>query len=70
MHLPHLGAVLIHRFASLGRRQFCGRAVLIRGAEKHDLMTPCAQVTGIEICGKLTSDKIAQMLDAVDIRDR
>ena len=69
LHVPHFGAIVGNRFASLGSGQFSRGAVFVGGAEEQDLVTATAQVTGIEICGQLRTYQIAQMLDPVDIRN-
>ena len=40
-----------------------------RAKEKH-LVATAPEVAGIKICGQLRTDKVAQMLDPVDVGDR
>ncbi len=70
LHLVHLGAIILDRLAGLGGGELGRGAVLVGGADEHDLVAAAAHVAGIEIRRKLASDQIAQMLDPVDVGDR
>ena len=70
LHGIHLGAVVLHRLACLGGGQLGRRAVLISGAEKQHLLSPAAQIAGVEVRRQLAAHQIAEVLDAVDVGDR
>ena len=65
----HFGAILRDRFAGLGGSQFSGRAMFISGAQKHHFVAARALVARVQVCRQLRADKIAQMLDPVDVRN-
>jgi hypothetical protein len=68
LHRVHLGAVLGHGLAGLGGGEFGGRAVLVGGADIEHLMAAGAHEAGVGAAGQHRADQIAQMLDAVDVR--
>jgi hypothetical protein len=59
---PHLGAILRHGFARLGRRKLRRCAVFVGGAEKQHLVAARAHVAGIEIRRKLRTDRLPRCL--------
>ena len=65
----HFGAELGDRQPGLGGRQLGRGAVFVGGADEHHLGPARALVAGEQVGGQLAADEIAQMLDAVDIRD-
>ena len=69
LNLMHLRAIFRNRLARLGRRQLCGGAMLVRGADEHHLMPHRPVKAREQVCGQLTAHQIAQVLDPVDVRN-
>ena len=65
----HRLAVLGHGLTGLRGGKLGRGAMLVGGADEHDLVTACAHVAGVEIGGKLAAHQIAQMLDPVNVRN-
>ena len=49
LHGPHLGAILRHRLARLGRRDFRRGAVFVGRTDMHDLVTTGTHIAGIDV---------------------
>lgn len=52
------------------RRQLCGRTVFVGCANKQNILARLAQKPRINVGGQHGADQIAQMFDAVDVRQR
>ena len=70
LHFPHVRAKLGDRLAFLGRGEFGGRAVFVRCADQQHFVALRAHETGVGVRRKLGPDKVPQMFDPVDIRER
>ena len=69
LNAVHFGAVFGHRLARLGRRQFGRGAVLIGRTDEHHLIADGPVEPREQVGRQLAAHKVAQMLDAVDIRN-
>ena len=70
LHFVHFSTIVSNRFAGLGGGELGRGTVLVGGAEEQHLVAPGALVAGKEIRRELAAHEIAQMLDAIDIRQR
>ena len=70
LHRVLTGAVVGDRHAGGMRRQLDRRAVLVGAAQKQDLVAGLPAKAGVDVGGQQGSGEIAEMLYAVDVRQR
>ncbi len=70
LQLVLFGAVFLHRLPGLQGRQFCRRPMLIGRADVENVVTALAHEPAVYVSRQHGADQVAQVLDAVDVRQR
>ena len=69
LHFMHLSAEISNWFTSLGGSKLGRSTMLVCGTKEQHLVATRALVAGEEIGRQLRADEVAEMFDAIDVRD-